>query len=614
MKTFWEIFGFGFRYKTLAILTIIGNLFFTLFNLLSLVLFIPFLQLIFKTKSTASATSAPNYSGKITDLPNFIADWYNYTMNQMVIQDPQKALFLVCIFVFAAFFLKNLSRYFAVWFQSEYRARVVRDIRNDLFEKVLKLPLGFHSNERKGDILTRMGHDVGEVENAVVCSLELIFRDPISIAIHVGTLLMISVELTLFSFLLLPISAFVISRVGKSLKRTAKQGQEQLGLLTSSFDESLSGVRIIKSFNAMQFMSSVFRALNLRHQKLTTKTIRKRDVSSLLNETIGAGVMMCLVWFGGKQILMGGSEGQVLTGELFITFIIVFSQLLRPIQSISNGISTIQKGRVSLDRINEILHSDEKIHEKSDALSKSSLEKTVEFKNVSFKYNNEPVLKNVNWSVNKGSSVAIVGESGSGKSTLMDLLVRFYDVTEGEIQIDGVNIKDLKIHDLRQLSGIVSQESILFNVSVAENIAFGDENPDIEKVENAARVANAHSFITELENGYETIIGERGNKLSGGQKQRLSIARAIYKNPDILILDEATSALDTESEKLVQQALENLMQNRTSFVIAHRLSTIINCDEIIVLSKGEITEKGTHQELMDKKGTYYRLCSLQGLG
>ena len=614
MKTFWEIFGFGFRYKTLAILTIIGNLFFTLFNLLSLVLFIPFLQLIFKTKSTASATAAPNYSGKITDLPNFIADWYDYTMNKMVIQDPQKALFLVCIFVFAAFFLKNLSRYFAVWFQSEYRARVVRDIRNDLFEKVLKLPLGFHSNERKGDILTRMGHDVGEVENAVVCSLELIFRDPISIAIHVGTLLMISVELTLFSFLLLPISAFVISRVGKSLKRTAKQGQEQLGLLTSSFDESLSGVRIIKSFNAMQFMSSVFRALNLRHQKLTTKTIRKRDVSSLLNETIGAGVMMCLVWFGGKQILMGGSEGQVLTGELFITFIIVFSQLLRPIQSISNGISTIQKGRVSLDRINEILHSDEKIHEKSDALSKSSLEKTVEFKNVSFKYNNEPVLKNVNWSVNKGSSVAIVGESGSGKSTLMDLLVRFYDVTEGEIQIDGVNIKDLKIHDLRQLSGIVSQESILFNVSVAENIAFGDENPDIEKVENAARIANAHSFITELENGYETIIGERGNKLSGGQKQRLSIARAIYKNPDILILDEATSALDTESEKLVQQALENLMQNRTSFVIAHRLSTIINCDEIIVLSKGEITEKGTHQELMDKKGTYYRLCSLQGLG
>ena len=397
------------------------------------------------------------------------------------------------------------------------------------------------------------------------------------------------------------------------MKRTAKQGQEQLGLLTSSFDESLSGVRIIKSFNAMQFMSSVFRSLNLRHQKLTTKTIRKRDVSSLLNETIGAGVMMCLVWFGGKQILTGGEQGQVLTGELFITFIIVFSQLLRPIQSISNGISTIQKGRVSLDRINEILHSDEKIIEKPNAISKSSLDNSITFKNVHFKYNNEPVLKNINWEVKKGSSVAIVGESGSGKSTLMDLLVRFYDVSEGEIQIDGTNIKELKIHDLRHLSGIVTQESILFNVSVAENIAFGDDKPDWEKVEHAARVANAHSFIAELENGYKTVIGERGNKLSGGQKQRLSIARAIYKNPDILILDEATSALDTESEKLVQQALENLMQNRTSFVIAHRLSTIINCDEIIVLSKGEITEKGTHQELIDKKGIYYRLCSLQGM-
>ena len=613
MKTFWEIFRFAFKYRLLALLTIIGNLLFTVFNLLSLVLFIPFLQLIFSSKELKTVVKAPHYSGNLENLPSYWVDLYNYEMHQMVVSDPKRALITVCFMVFGAFFFKNLSRYFAVWFQSELRARVVRDIRNQLYEKAIRLPLGFHANERKGDLLTRMGHDVGEVENAVVCTLELVFRDPISILIHVGTLLFISAELTVVSFFLLPISAFVISTVGKSLKRTAKQGQEQLGLLTSSFDESLSGVRIIKSFNALPFMSGVFQALNLRHQKLTTKTIRKKDVSSLLNETIGAGVMMCLVWFGGKQILTGGAQGQVLTGELFITFIIVFSQLLRPIQSISNGISTIQKGKVSLDRINEILHSDEKILEKPNALSKKSLEYSVEFKNVHFKYNHEPVLKNVNWCVKKGASVAIVGESGSGKSTLMDLLVRFYDVTDGEIQIDGINIKELKIYDLRHLSGIVSQESILFNVSVAENIAFGDENPDLEKIKHAAQVANADSFIRELENGYETIIGERGNKLSGGQKQRLSIARAIYKNPDILILDEATSALDTESEKLVQQALENLMQNRTSFVIAHRLSTIINCDEIIVLSKGEITEKGTHQELIDKKGIYYRLCSLQGL-
>jgi subfamily B ATP-binding cassette protein MsbA len=458
-----------------------------------------------------------------------------------------------------------------------------------------------------------MGHDVGEVENAVVCTLELVFRDPISILIHVGTLLFISAELTVVSFFLLPISAFVISTVGKSLKRTAKQGQEQLGLLTSSFDESLSGVRIIKSFNALNFMSGVFQALNLRHQKLTTKTIRKKDVSSLLNETIGAGVMMCLVWFGGKQILEGNQDGHALTGELFITFIVVFSQLLRPIQAVSSGIAVINKGKVSLDRINEILHSDEKIIEKENAQGLQQFHTSIIFDQVGFKYQQDPVLKNVHWEVKRGSAVAIVGESGSGKSTLMDLLSRFYDVTEGSIQIDGHDIRDLKIHDLRDLTGIVSQESILFNVSVRENIAFGDEHPNMEKVLHAAKVANAHSFISELENGYETVIGERGNKLSGGQKQRLNIARAVYKDPAILILDEATSALDTESEKLVQDALETLMQGRTSFVIAHRLSTIKNADEIVVLSKGEIVEKGSHEELLAAKSHYFKFCSLQGL-
>jgi subfamily B ATP-binding cassette protein MsbA len=360
-------------------------------------------------------------------------------------------------------------------------------------------------------------------------------------------------------------------------------------------------------------MSGVFQALNLRHQKLTTKTIRKKDVSSLLNETIGAGVMMCLVWFGGKQILEGNQGGHALTGELFITFIVVFSQLLRPIQAVSSGIAVINKGKVSLDRINEILHSDEKIHEKDQALSVSQFNESIVFDHVGFKYQNEPVIKDLCWEVKKGTAVAIVGESGSGKSTLMDLLSRFYDVGEGKILIDGQDIRDLKIHDLRQLSGIVSQESILFNVSVSENIAFGDESPNMDRVLHAAKVANAHVFISELENGYDTVIGERGNKLSGGQKQRLNIARAVYKDPAILILDEATSALDTESEKLVQDALETLMEGRTSFVIAHRLSTIKNADEIVVLSKGEIVEKGTHDELISAKSHYYKFCSLQGL-
>jgi subfamily B ATP-binding cassette protein MsbA len=334
----------------------------------------------------------------------------------------------------------------------------------------------------------------------------------------------------------------------------------------------------------------------------------------LLNETIGAGVMMCLVWFGGKQIIDPVNKEHALTGELFITFIVLFSQLLRPIQSVSSGVAVINKGRVSLDRINEILNCDEKINECSNPISTTEFKNEIIFENVGFSYNNsEKVLNNINWTIKKGTTVAIVGESGSGKSTLMDLLSRFYDVTEGAIFIDGADVRSLKIYDLRNLSGIVTQESILFNVSVSENIAFGDENPDFSKIKNAAIASNAHSFIHELENGFDTIIGERGNKLSGGQKQRLNIARALYKNPDILILDEATSALDTESEKLVQEALETLMKGRTSFVIAHRLSTIKNADEIIVLSKGEIIERGNHEQLINNKSAYYKFCMLQGL-
>lgn len=614
MKPFSQIFRISFKYRLLAVLTIFGNLLFTVFNLLSLVLFIPFLQLIFSSNETKKQLIFPRYTGSIIDLPSYLTDRYNYEMGRLVNSDPKTALLMVCVMVFCAFFLKNLSRYVAVWFQSDLRARVVKDMRDKIYEKSIRLPLSFHSNQRKGDLLTRMGHDVGEVENAVVCTLELIFRDPISILIHIITLFLISPELTLVSFFLLPISAFVISMVGKSLKRTAKQGQHQLGLLTSSFDESLSGVRIIKSFNALKFMSDVFEKLNFRHQKLTSKTIRKKDVSSLLNETIGAGVMMCLVWFGGKQIIDPVNKQNALTGELFITFIVLFSQLLRPIQSVSSGIAVINKGLVSLDRINEILNCDEKINENLNPISVKEFKNEISFKDVGFSYNHsEKVLQNINWTVKKGSTVAIVGESGSGKSTLMDLLSRFYDVTEGAIYIDGVDIRNLKIYDLRNLSGIVSQESILFNVSVSDNIAFGDENQDFSKIKNAAIAANAHSFINELENGYDTVIGERGNKLSGGQKQRLNIARALYKNPDILILDEATSALDTESEKLVQEALDTLMKGRTSFVIAHRLSTIKNADEIIVLSKGEIIERGNHEQLINNKSAYHRFCMLQGI-
>ena len=611
MNTIRQIFNYSFKYKKLAFLTIIGNLLFTFFNLLSLVLFIPFLQLIFSSEKLQTVIPKPTYSGDISLLPEFIIKSYNFQMHDMVIHDPKQALFSVCIMVFSAFFLKNLFRYMAIWFQSELRFSVVRDVRDELFEKSIHLPLSFHTQERKGDLISRMSSDVGEIENGVVALLEILFRDPISIFIHIVSLFYISPALTLASFFLLPISAFVISRVGKSLKRTAQQNQEQLGLLISSIDESLSGVRIIKSFNASGFIFNLFKKLNLRHQKLHTKTMRKKDVSSLLNETIGAGVMMCLVWFGGQEILDNTNNG--LTGELFLTFIIIFSQLLRPIQSISNGMALMNKAKVSLDRVNEVLQTDEKITEKPNAKTILDFKSKISFENISFKYAEETIISSFSLEVKKGKLIAIVGESGSGKSTLMDLLPRFYDVNEGSILIDEVDIRDYKIADLRGLIGIVSQESILFNISVLENIAFGDPNPDRNRVIEAAKIANAHGFISDMDEAYDSIVGERGNKLSGGQKQRLSIARAVYKNPKILILDEATSALDTESEMLVQEALEKLMENRTSFVIAHRLSTVRNADEIIVLAKGKIIEQGNHEDLMKKRGAYQKFCTLQGL-
>jgi subfamily B ATP-binding cassette protein MsbA len=579
--------------------------------LLSLVLFIPILQLIFRKPEEIARISSPIWDHSFGGLFIYIKDWYNFTMYELVSDSPKSALLFVCLTVMLAFLFKNVFRYGAVWFQSQLRMAVVRDVRDKLFEKILVLPLSYYSNERKGDLMARMNSDVGEVEVAVVSMLELLFREPIAVAINIISLVYLSPELTLISLFLLPISAFVISRIGKSLKRTAKAGQEQTGLLFSAMEEALSGIRIIKAFNANGFILNGFKKINLTHQKLITKTFRKKDLSPLLNETLGAMVMLLLVWFGGNLIL--DHKGNGLTGEVFMTFIIVFSQLLRPIQGVSSSIANMTKANVSLERINNILEEDERIIEKSQAIEINDLNDSVEFNNVSFGYGQEVVLNSINLRVKKGSSIALVGESGSGKSTMMDLLTRFYDVESGEVLIDGVNVKELSIKSLRSLIGIVSQESILFNTSVKENIAFGDENPSIEKVIEAAKTANAYDFIMGLENGFDTVIGERGNKLSGGQKQRLSIARAVYLDPQILILDEATSALDTESEQLVQSALERIMLGKTTFIIAHRLSTIINAEQIIVLSKGTIVEQGNHQDLLKLNGFYSKFCALQGI-
>jgi subfamily B ATP-binding cassette protein MsbA len=613
MKDFWEIYRYTFSYRGRAILVIICNLLFVIFNLLSLVLFIPVLQLIFKPVASIQKISAPKWSGGFFDFFTYVKDWYNFFMQNMVNDDPKQALLFVCSSVFIAFFLKNVFRYGAVWHQSELRMAVVRDIRDKLFVKSLNLPLSFYSNERKGDLMARMNSDVGEIEIAVVCMLELLFRDPIAIVINIATLIYFSPQLTLFSFVLLPISAFVISRIGKSLKKTAKRGQEQLGLVFSSIEESLGGVRIIKAFNAIDQVFNTFKNINLIHQKLVTKTFRKRDLSPILNETMGVGVMLCLVWFGGNMILDADSH-QTISAEVFLTFIVVFSQLLRPIQGIATNVAFLNKAKVSQDRINELLNTDEKIYEKENPIPLTELNIGIRYEGVSFKYKDDYVLKNVSLNIAKGKTIALVGESGSGKSTLADLLPRFYDATEGSIYFDNVSIMDCSLFDLRNHIGIVSQESILFNTTVRENIAFGMSNVSMDAIIEAAQIANAHDFITELENGYDTVIGERGNKLSGGQKQRISIARAVLKNPAVLILDEATSALDTESEKIVQDALDQLMAERTSIIIAHRLSTIRNADEIVLLSKGEIKERGTHEELMNLRGLYYNLCNLQGIG
>ena len=612
MKGFTQIFKLAFSQKKAAYLTIVSNLFYVMFNLISLVLFIPFLNLIFKPEDFDKITtmSEPTWSQK-EGILTFFSDVYDYQMGQFILSNGKiGALAFVCISVLLAFFLKNLFRYGAVYHQSYMRMAVVRDLREKLFKKSISLPIAYHSDERKGNLLSRMTSDLSEIEVAVVYLLEIIFREPIAIVISLIILFNISVPLTLFSLILLPISGFLISRIGKSLKRTSVKSQEKMGYVVSLIEEAIGGVRIIKAFSAEGTILDRFKAENNRHQALTTRAFRKKDLASPLNEFLGAAIMIGIVWYGGQLILQEKGD---LTGGEFMGYIIVFSQLLRPIGGVANGITSFKKAEASLDRIDDILDIQDSILEPAAPVIKSGLTDSITFENVAFSYKDQNVLENISFTIKKGATLALVGESGSGKSTISDLIPRFYDVKKGAVKIDGIDIREFSLKTLRGLISIVSQESVLFNDTVAYNIAFGKPDATIDEIIEAAKIANAHEFIESLESGYDTNIGDRGGKLSGGQKQRLSIARAVLANSPIMIFDEATSALDTESEKVVQEALDNLMKNRTSLVIAHRLSTIRNADEILVLKKGTIVEKGNHDDLIKSKGYYYSLCQIQQL-
>lgn len=575
----------------------------TIFSLFSFSMIVPFLNLLFNPDNLI--TVKPEFSLS----SDALLETMNYYISAIIIAKGQKmALLFICAMLVFAFFLRNLTTYMASYYMASVRVNSIKDMRAAVYNKILVLPLSFYSRQKKGDIMARITTDLQEIEVSIMNYLDVFIKSPITIIAYFAYMLGVSWELTLFVLCVLPIGGIVIGKIGKSLKKDSKEGQTRLANIIANIEETISGLRIIKAFNAIDYTNEKFEEQNSGYSKLLKSVHRKRDLSSPMSELLSAVVISIVLWFGSTLILSGSAS---ITAANFIAYIIVFSQIIPPAKSFSHGFYNLQKGMASAERVFEILDADEVIFEKDNAKHITEFKDSIKYNNVVFRYGKDDVLKNINLNIEKGKMIALVGESGGGKSTMVDLLPRFYDVCEGSITIDGTDIRDYKINDLRALMGIVSQESILFNDTVHNNIAFGMKNATREDVIEAAKVANAHDFIMQLENGYDTYIGDRGMNLSGGQRQRLSIARAVLKNPPILILDEATSSLDTESEKLVQDALSKIMSNRTSVVIAHRLSTIQNADDIVVLAKGHIVEQGKHDELIAKNGVYKRLTDLQ---
>lgn len=593
-------------YKKSIAAGIFFNVLYALFNIIAMLFFMPVLNILFD-KETEKIAAQPVYTG-ISSAAKFLKNSFNYYIQQLQAEKgPEYILLITCILFITMFFLRNIFSYLSEFYLTFSRTGVSRDFRIKLHDKILELPVAFFTNSRKGDVFARITSDVGEVESNILNSLIDIIRSPIVIIITMGYLLYSNFELTIFTLIVFPIMGTLISIIGKSLKKDTGEAQNELGKMYSFVDETLVGLKIIKIFDASPQIKKRFdEVLNtIRH--LSLRLFKKKALASPVSELLGAITIGMIVYFGGRLAI----QGKGLSGSEFITYIALFYTILQPLKALSSAISNLQKGEVSAKRIFEILDADFHIKEVKDAKEIKEFEQSVEFRNITFGYEEKEILKNFSISIPKGKTIALVGQSGSGKSTITNLITRFYDVNKGEILVDGENIKNIKLSSYRKLFGLVTQDNILFNDSIRNNISLGKPNASLEEIQAAAKVANAHDFIMDLPKQYDTNIGEAGGKLSGGQKQRISIARAVLKNPPIMILDEATSSLDTESERFVQDALEKMMENRTSLVIAHRLSTIQKADWIIVMEKGNIIEQGTHHELITKKGMYNKLVELQ---